>query len=129
MNSRPTEDPTDLIQRQLDAYNAKDLERLLATYADDAEHYEHPATLLAKGKAQLAERFSARFLEPNLHAKLLHRTVLGSKVVDHERITRTFPQGPGELDLVVIYEVSEGRIARAWLLPGPPVLHSPTSVT
>ena len=107
-----------VVQRQLDAYNARDLEALLAVYAEDAEVFEHPSTLLAAGRAALRERFAARFREPNLHAHLLKRIVSGIFAVDHERVVRTFAEGPGELDLVMLYEVREGKIRRAWSLVG-----------
>ena len=111
-----------LVQRQLDAYNARDLEAIVATYADDTEQFEHPSTLLAKGSTQLRERFAARFKEPNLHATLLHRIVLGNTVIDHERITRTFPEGPGHVELVAIYQIHDNRIAKAWFITGPKTL-------
>ena len=114
------ESAAEVVQRQLDAYNAKNLDALLAVYADDAELFEHPATLLAAGTAQLRARFAARFREPNLHAELIHRCVVGRIVVDHERVTRTFPAGPGTIELVMMYEVADGRIRRAWSLAGPP---------
>ena len=114
----PSLSPTAVVQRQLDAYNAKDLAGLLALYADDTALFEHPAKLLARGSAEIRQRFSLRFLEPNLHAKLVHRIACGSTVIDHERVTRTFPEGPGEIELVMIYEVHAGRISRAWTLPG-----------
>ena len=110
--------PVAVVQRQLDAYNARDLAALLATYAEDAELFEHPAKLLARGRAELRTRFAPRLQEPNLHAALLTRIVSGSTVIDHERVTRTFPEGPGEIELVMIYAVHEGRIARAWTIPG-----------
>jgi hypothetical protein len=120
----PDADPATVVQRQLDAFNARDLPALLGIYADDAELYEHPAKLLARGTAELRERYAARFQEPNLHAALHHRAVLGSTVVDHETVTRTFPEGPGTLDLVMIYEVSGRRIIKAWTIAGPRTLHS-----
>lgn len=108
------------MQLQLDAYNARNLEALLAIYADDAQMFEHPSRLLASGTAELRERFAARFKEPNLHAALERRMVCGAFVIDHERITRTFPgEGPGVIDAVMIYEVVGERIARAWMIPGP----------
>jgi hypothetical protein len=45
--------------------------------------------LVANERKVLAK---ARFQEPNLEAVLLKRTVMGSIVVDHERVTRTFPE-------------------------------------
>jgi hypothetical protein len=113
-----TQDPAAVVQRQLDAYNAKDVDTLLAIYADAAELYEHPSTLLARGSAALRERFAVRFKEPNLHAALLNRIVTGDTVIDQEKVTRTFPEGPGTLDLTMIYEVKAGRITRAWTIVG-----------
>src|SRR5437773_724292 len=106
--------PATVVQRQLDAYNASDLDAFIAAYADDAQQFEHPSKLLANGAAQIRERSAARFQEPNLHARLLNRIVSGNIVIDHEQVTRTFPEGPGTLELVAIYEVRDGRIAKAW---------------
>ncbi|SDG66358.1 nuclear transport factor 2 family protein [Paraburkholderia phenazinium] len=110
--------PEAVVQRQLDAYNARDLDALIATYADDAQLFEHPATLLASGQAAVRERMAVRLQEPNLHARLLNRMVMGNRVVDHEQVTRTFPEGPGQIDMLMIYEVEAQRIARAWVLAG-----------
>jgi uncharacterized protein (TIGR02246 family) len=115
----PTSSPAAVVQRQLAAYNARDLETLLSIYADDAQLLEFPDTVVAQGREALRERFAARFREPNLHAVLRHRVVAGDRVIDHECVTRTFPQGPGTIELTMIYEVRDGRIARAWALPGP----------
>jgi hypothetical protein len=35
---------------------------------------------------------------------------MGTIVVDHEEVTRTFPEGPGRIELVCIYEVRDGKI-------------------
>jgi hypothetical protein len=121
----PLLDPEAVVQRQLDAYNARDIEALLAIYADDAQMFEHPATLLASGSAALRERFATRFQEPNLEAVLLNRMVMGNIVVDHERVTRTFPEGPGKVELLMIYEVQNGRIMKAWSIAGAKTLDAP----
>jgi hypothetical protein len=102
--------PEAVVQRQLDAYNARDLDALLATYAPDARQYALPATLLATGHAEMRPCFAVRFDEPNLHARLLRRAVMGNIVIDHEVVSRTFPEGPGKVDLVAIYEVVDGLI-------------------
>ena len=90
----------------------------MATYAAEAEQFEHPAKLLARGAAQIRERFVARFQEPNLHARLIKRIVAGDVVIDHEHVTRTFPEGTGKTELVAIYEVRDGKIAKAWFILG-----------
>ncbi len=120
-------DPVSVVQRQLDAYNARDIPTLLAIYAEDAELYEHPSTLLARGSAALRERFAVRFQEPNLHARLLNRIVTAATVIDHESITRTFPEGVGTQELTMIYEVKSGRITRAWTIVGRKELNVPAA--
>jgi hypothetical protein len=115
-------DPASIVQRQLDAYNARDIEALLAIYSEDAQLFEHPSKLLASGTAALRERFTARFQEPNLRAILLSRTVLGQTVVDFEEVYRTFPEGTGRIRLLMIYEVQGGRITKAWTIAGEKVL-------
>src|SRR5688500_6972384 len=129
MNASPPDSASAeaVVQRQLDAYNARDLDRLMAAYADDALQFEYPATLLASGAAQIRERFALRFKERNLHARLLRRIVMGSIVIDHEEVTRTFPEGTGKLELVAIYEVLDGRIATARFINGRRKLDHTTS--
>jgi hypothetical protein len=34
-------------------------------------------------------------------------------VIDHEEVTRTFPEGTGRVDMVAIYEVAGGNIQSA----------------
>jgi len=112
------------VQRQLDAFNARDIDALLAVYAEDARMFEHPSKLLASGAADFRERYAARFQERNLHAILLKRIVMGNIVIDHEEVARTFPEGPGRIALIMIYEVQNGRIARAWSIAGAKTLDS-----
>jgi len=114
--------PASVVQKQLDAYNAKDLNALLATYATDAEQYTLHGPLLAKGHEALRSRFSARFLEPNLYAQLVSRVVSGNVVVDLEIVTRDFPEGKGTTEMLCVYEVIDGRIQRASFAVGAPQL-------
>lgn len=105
--------PEAVVQRQLDAYNARDIDALLATYGPDAQQFEHPGKLAASGAAAMRERMALRFQEPNLHARLLQRAVMGNIVIDHEHVTRTFPEGTGSVRMVAIYEVRDGKIVSA----------------
>lgn len=109
----PQNSPLAVGQAQLDAYNAKDIDRLLATYALDAEQYTLHGERLAKGHDEIRPRFLARFEEPDLHARLLSRTVMGNVVVDLELVTRNFPEGTGTVEMLCVYEVHDGRIQRA----------------
>lgn len=107
------EDPITVIQRQLDAYNAKDVETWLGTYASTAEQYTLHGERLAKGHEQLKSRILVRFSEPDLHARLISRLALGNVVVDAEEITRNFPEGKGTIEMLCVYEVADGVIVKA----------------
>jgi hypothetical protein len=51
---------------------------------------------------------------------------MGNIVIDRETVTRTFPEGLGTLELVAIYEVQGGRIAKAWFIFGTKTLTHPS---
>lgn len=102
------------VQRQLEAYNARDIDAFMLWWADDCQYYAFPSTLLAGSAAEIRQRHIERFKEPDLHGALLTRIAVGNVVIDHETVTRTFPEGKGEVDVVCIYEVENGKIAKAW---------------
>jgi hypothetical protein len=112
------------VQKQLEAYNAHDIDAFMHWWADDAQYYEFPARLLASGAAEIRERHVVRFREPNLFGRLINRLSVANLVIDQETVTRTFPEGPGEVDVIAIYEVENGRIAKAWFKLGSPRLQS-----
>jgi len=110
--------PVAVVQAQLDAYNAKNLDALMATYAPNAQQFALHGALLAEDHEQIRSRYEARFVEPDLHARLLSRTVLGNFVTDLEIVTRNFPEGKGTVDMLCVYEVLDGRIVRASFATG-----------
>ena len=116
------------VQKQLEAYNARDIDAFMQWWADDCQYYEFPSRLLASGAAEVRERHVARFKEPILHGVLVKRIAVANVVVDQKTVTGTFQDGPGEVDVVAIYEVENGRIAKAWFKMGPPRLHSATEI-
>jgi putative hydrolase of HD superfamily len=114
--------PLAVVQQQLDAYNAKDVDAWLATFAPDAEQFVLHGERLAGGHQQMRARMEPRFAEPGLHAKLLNRTLMGNVVVDLEIVTRNFPEGRGEIETLCIYEIADGLIKRASYAFGQPRL-------
>ncbi len=112
------------VQMQLEAYNARDIDAFMRWWADDCEYYVFPDQLVASSAEEVRARHVERFKEPNLHGELLHRIVMGNTVVDHETVTRSFADGPGELDVICIYEIVDGKIAKAWFKIGTPRLYS-----
>ncbi|BDT57864.1 steroid Delta-isomerase [Massilia varians] len=90
----------------------------MATYAPDAQQFALHGALLAQGHEQIRPRYQERFLEPDLHACLLTRSVLGNFVTDLEIVTRNFPEGRGTVEMLCVYEVVDGRIVRASFAAG-----------
>jgi putative hydrolase of HD superfamily len=112
----------DIVARQLDAYNAKDIDGFMSCWAENAEIFAHPDVLLARGHDDIHARHVLRFQEPDLFAHLVSRIVMGNRVVDTELVTRNFPEGVGQVDVIGIYEIEDSLIARAWFLMGEPRL-------
>jgi hypothetical protein len=105
--------PETTVQRQLEAYNAHDIERFAAAYAEDVQVFRPPAVEpVLLGKRAFAEHYSKnRFTIPELHATVVNRMVAGNKVVDHERIDGL---GPEVVEAIVVYEVEDALIKKVW---------------
>jgi hypothetical protein len=106
------------VARQLEAYNARDIEAFMRWWSADCLYYAFPDQLLAQGADEIRARHIERFREPDLHATLLSRIVTGNLVIDHETVTRNFAEGRGEVDVVCLYEVENELITRAWFKMG-----------
>ncbi|HEU5296641.1 MAG TPA: nuclear transport factor 2 family protein [Burkholderiaceae bacterium] len=108
-------DPESFAQRQLDAYNARDLERFTDEYTEDVQVFILPDPKpVSVGKAALAAHYrDNRFNLPELHAKLVKRMIFGNKVIDQE-IVYGVPGAP--LDGAAIYEVTPQGIAKVWFV-------------
>ncbi len=108
-------DPESFAQRQLDAYNARDLDRFVREYTQDVVVYRLPDTSPAiAGRDALAAFYrDNRFNLPDLHAKLVKRMVFGNKVIDQEYVTGV-PGAP--LEVAAIYEVTERGISKVWFV-------------
>ena len=107
--------PVAVVQRQLEAYNARDLAAFMATYAESIRLYRLPNPAPAfESKAAMAEFYAQhRFNLRDLHAEIVNRTELGNKVIDHERV-HGLPDGV--IEAVAIYEVAEGLIQNVWFI-------------
>ncbi len=121
MNSSASEAEA-VVARQLDAYNARDIDAFMAAWREDAEYFEFPDKLLARGAGEIRTRHLTRFQEADLRGALIARVSVGNLVIDREVVTRNFPDGRGTVDVIAIYEIDTGKIARAWFKLGNPIL-------
>lgn len=100
--------PVAIVQRQLNAYNNRDVEGFLETYSDDAVLFNFPAEVRTSGKDKLRERYTEMFAKtPELHCEILERMVLGNTVIDHERITG---KAGGTVEAIGIYKIANNKI-------------------
>lgn len=108
----------DPVQEQLDAYNARDLERFLACYADDVVVTSADGTAMMSGIDAMRTVYSALFANsPNLRAELGVRFKAGRYVVDEERVTGlNLPGLPESMHAAVAYRVEVGRIVHVVVL-------------
>ncbi|MGC5327529.1 nuclear transport factor 2 family protein [Brevibacillus sp. SYSU BS000544] len=108
--------PEAVVQDQLDAYNARDIEAFLRTYAEDVQILEHPSgKLIMTGHAELREVYSEIFnSNPEMHCKIVNRTVFGKFVLDLEHLTGRVNREP--FQALAMYEVEGNVITRVWFL-------------
>ncbi len=103
--------PVDLVQQQLNAYNAHDLEAFLEPYANDVEIFEFPGKLLSKGKEQMRKDYLFITKVPQLYCRLKNRVVQGNMVIDHEEVSGF---GPKPVHAVAIYLIEKGKISKVY---------------
>jgi imidazolonepropionase-like amidohydrolase len=109
--------PETVVRRQVEAYNAHDIEAFLSFYADDVVVRRLPSGEVAwNGKQAMRPRYAKRFAEnPELLCTVTTRIVHGDWVVDHELVTGV--QDRPRVRAVSTYEVKNGLIQNVWFLP------------
>ncbi len=105
--------PEDLAQRQLNAYNQRNIEAFLEPYAEDVEIYYHPDKLSMKGKEMMRKTYSGMFETiPALHCELKNRIVQGNVVIDHENVSF----GDSSIKAIAMYVIENGKIQKVYFL-------------
>ena len=105
--------PEELAQRQLNAYNLRNIDAFLEPYSDSVRVYNFPDQLLYVGKEIMRNGYKSFFDQtPELHCKLLNRIVEGNTVIDHELVTG-LPNG-STINAVAIYKIRDGEIAEVY---------------
>ena len=105
--------PADIVQENLDFYNQRNIEGFMSSFSDSITLFMFGKTEpVAKGKDAIQKLYKELFDDsPKLHSTILHRAVIGNKVIDHESIKgRKGSKKP--VKLVMIYEVSGDKIVR-----------------
>lgn len=105
--------PADLAQRQLNAYNLRDIEAFLEPYAQDVEIYTFPEKLQVKGKEAMRAMYTPMFANtPNLHCELVNRMVQGNTVIDQESVQF----GNQMVEAIAVYHIEDGKIKKVYFI-------------
>jgi hypothetical protein len=101
----------DIAQRQLDAYNAQDVDAMMAFYAPDVVVSGLNGTPTETDREALRARYVKAFTQfPQNKAELVNRIAVGNSVADHEHVIRA--PGGETFDVIAIYSFRDGLISR-----------------
>ncbi|MFI8932347.1 nuclear transport factor 2 family protein [Streptomyces sp. NPDC053474] len=101
-------EPRAVVDRQLAAYNAHDIDAFTATYTEDVVIHQRDGSEL-RGREILRERYEGQFARARCRAEIVGRLTEGDWVVDHE-IAHGLGEGP--LRVLVAYHLRDGLIDR-----------------
>lgn len=107
-------DPVAIVQGQVEAFNARDLDRFVSFFGTDVVLDDGDGRVIAQGHDALCALYGQLFAQsPVLHVEILQRIHVGSYVIDEEEISGFVFEGfPTELHVAEIFRVEGGTIAR-----------------
>ena len=106
----------DILEEQVFAYNARDLNRFIATYSPGMVIEDGENNVLMRGHEQLRERYGTLFdANPHLHGRILTPLRIGKYTVDEEEVTGS-RNSSTPIHAIVIYRVEEDKIVHVRML-------------
>lgn len=104
---------TDVIDAQLAAFRDRDLDRYMATYADDAVIRDFRGAVIMASPAVMREMYGQLFAaSPDLNVDIPSRIEVRDYVVDEEHLSGfNMPGYPAEFSAIVTYWVKDGKIS------------------
>ena len=102
---------TAIAQKQLDAYNAQDLEKYVTYFTEDCIVSGLNGVPTETSRDAIKARYAKAFAAfPQNKAELKNRIAVGNTVVDHELVIRA--PGGEQFEIIAIYTFRDGLIAR-----------------
>ncbi len=107
--------PEMLVQQQVNAYNARNIDAFLEPYAEDVEIYTFPNALLSKGKESMRKTYEKLFKSaPDLHCEIKQRIVNLNSVIDKESVSGM--RSGQKVEATAIYEFKNNKISKVYFL-------------
>lgn len=102
---------TEIIDLLVDAYNASDARAFAELFEENATVYEHPGLLTQQNREEIFQYYAVLFSKyPLNRTEVVHRIVIGNRIIDHERVRRSPEVAPFEV--LTIYEMGAQLIKR-----------------
>jgi uncharacterized protein (TIGR02246 family) len=101
----------DIARKQLDAYNAQDLEKYVSYFTEDCIVSGLNGVPTETSREAIKARYAKAFAQfPQNKAELKNRIAVGNTIVDHELVIRA--PGGEQFEIIAIYTFRDGLIAR-----------------
>jgi len=107
-------DPTQVVQEFIDAFNARDVDRVVGYFSADAVMQDDAGTVFAQGEEAIRAHFGG-FLprSPNVHSEICSRIHVGAWVAQEEHVTGLVLGEPvPEFSILSAYRVEDGKIVK-----------------
>lgn len=103
--------PESIVQKQLIAYNERNLEVFSSTFSADIVLYNfYEKQPILRGIDELRKVYEEIFWKsPELHVTVISKMVLGDKIIYNEKVTGRIN---GVLNVIAVYEVRDNLIYR-----------------
>lgn len=107
-------DPVQVVQEFIDAFNARDVDRVVGCFSADAVMQTDAGTVFARGEEAIRAHFGGFLSQsPNLHAEITSCIHVGSWVVQEEHVTGLVLGEPvPEFSIPDAYRVEDGKIVK-----------------
>lgn len=103
------ETPEQIVQKQVNAYNARNIEVFLSTYSEDIEIFDEQDKLIMKGHDEMRASYSKIFDNvEDLYCEIENRIVINNKVIDKEKVRFNNKY----INAVVVYHVLKDKIVK-----------------
>ena len=107
-----------IVDAEIEAFRARDVERYLSHYADDASVVVFDGTAMFADKQAMREQYGKLFADsPDLDVTIANRMTADDFVVDEEHLSGFhFGDMPTEMTALSVYRITDGKITKLMLL-------------
>ncbi|MEL6561811.1 MAG: nuclear transport factor 2 family protein [Bacteroidota bacterium] len=109
------EENIQLIEKQLAAYNERNIDEFVSCYSDSVKIYDFPEQLLYEGIETFRKNYAYMFDKyQDLNCVVTNRIVEGNIVIDHEDVL--FQKGRPRGKFIAIYHIEKGKIQKVYFM-------------